>query len=572
MTNSMRHEAFYESGATSVPSLGIYGGWTAHPDSAAARQSSSQTHAHISVLLAGECLSDERRVCLAAMYERHGEAMISELNGLFSGLIVDRAEGRALLFNDRYGTERIYFHEAPDAIYFASEAKALLSVVPETRAFDEEGLAQFLAFGYTVSWRTLFRRIDLLEGGSIWSFGNGTSRRRRYFSPVAWESKPALSEKAFEEEFEHTFRRALPRYLGSGTAVGLSLTGGLDTRMIVACLPGLAGVPVTYTFAGQVDRTVDERLAGRVAAVRGLPHHVLRLEPDFLHDYARLVDRTVQITDGCFGATGAHEVYLNAKARQLAPIRLTGNFGSEVLRSMSTFKPVRLSRKVVDAGFAERVASAEVEAMRRSVHPVTFAAFNEIPWSLFGSLAAGRSQTTFRTPYLDNDVVALAYQAPEAARQSPRAALRLIRKNSAELSRIPTDRGLRATANGIGSIVERLTAAATFKLDYLYDEGLPHWLMPAESIFSGLSRIGLLGGHKYLPFRRWFRHELGPHVSAVLTDPKMSRLEVLNAPALPAIARDHVMGRGNYVREINAALTLESIDRLLLRGWSSSVS
>ena len=59
------------------------------------------------------------------------------------------------------------------------------------------------------------------------------------------------------------------------------------------------------------------------------------------------VDRTVYITDGCLGALGAHEIYLNAQACRLAPVRLTGNFGSEVLRGVSTFKPIGLSHDLL---------------------------------------------------------------------------------------------------------------------------------------------------------------------------------------------------------------------------------
>ena len=570
MVDCMRHETFYESGVVNVPELGVYAGWTAHRESAAARQS-SQIGEDVAVVLAGECVSDGEGTCLTALYGRYGDAFVADLNGLFSGLVIDRVQRRAVLFNDRYGMERIYVHETADAVYFASEAKALLRAVPETRALDERGTAQLLAFGCTLDGHTLFRNVKLLEGGSIWSFAGGDSRRSRYFVPEAWESRPVLSEDAFEEEFGSTFQRILPRYLGSGEGVGLALTGGLDTRMIMACLPDLAKPPVTYTFSGQ-QRTLDERIAARVAAVRDLQHHILRLGPDFLLDYGRLVDRTVYITDGCFGATGTHEVYLNAKARQLAPVRVTGNFGSEVLRSMSTFKPIRLSGKLVSGDFTAQVASAEEEAQRRPVHPVTFAAFHEIPWSLYGSVAAGRSQTTFRTPYLDTDVVALAYQAPVASRRSPNAALRLIRDRNSELARIPTDRGLTAAGPGVRSAASRMVADMTFKLDYLDKEGLPHWLMPADPALGALSRIGLLGWHKYLPFRHWFRHELSRHVQEVLTDRTMSRLGVLNASLLPTIVRDHIAGRRNYVREIGAALTLESIDRLLIRSWSSSRS
>ena len=93
-----------------------------------------------------------------------------ELNGLFSGLLIDRRRRRAFLFNDRYGVERVYVHQTEDATYFASEAKALLRVLPATRSFDDEGVAQFLTFGCPVEGRTLFRGIRSLEGGSVWTF------------------------------------------------------------------------------------------------------------------------------------------------------------------------------------------------------------------------------------------------------------------------------------------------------------------------------------------------------------------------------------------------------------------
>ncbi len=349
MVDCMRHEAFYESGVVNVPELGVYAGWTAHQASAAARQS-SQIGKDIAVVLAGECVSDGdgEGTCLTALYGHYGDAFVADLNGLFSGLVIDRVQRRAVLFNDRYGMERIYVHETADAVYFASEAKALLRAVPQTRALDETGMAQFLAFGCTLDGHTLFRDIKFLEGGSIWSFASGGSRKSRYFVPSVWESSPVLSEDAFEEEFGRTFEKILPRYLGSGEGVGLALTGGLDTRMIVACLPDLASPPVTYTFSGRKERTLDERIAARVAGVRELRHHILRLGPDFLPDYGRLVDRTVYITDGCFGATGTHEIYLNAKARQLAPVP-----GNRQLRQRSAPEYVHLQANQVVGGAGE---------------------------------------------------------------------------------------------------------------------------------------------------------------------------------------------------------------------------
>jgi asparagine synthase (glutamine-hydrolysing) len=253
-------------------------------------------------------------------------------------------------------------------------------------------------------------------------------------------------------------------------------------------------------------------------------------------------------------------------------VRLTGNFGSEVLRSMSTFKPIGLSPSLFHGDFGPQVSAAASRPPAAGDHPVTFSAFREIPWSLFGNLAAGRSQVTFRTPYLDNEIVALAFRAPMRSRQSPDAALSLIDRRHPALGGIPTDRGLMPGARGPAHVLRRLISEVTFKLDYLHKEGLPPSLSVADPLIGSLARFGFLGLHKYLPFRLWFRQELAGHVRGVLTDARTSRLPYWNRDMVAAMASDHISGRRNYVREINAVLTLEAIDRLLLRGsaWNAA--
>jgi asparagine synthase (glutamine-hydrolysing) len=90
--------------------------------------------------------------------------------------------------------------------------------------------------------------------------------------------------------------------------------------------------------------------------------------------------------------------------------------------------------------------------------------------------------------------------------------------------------------------------------------------MPFEPALGALDHAGVLGLHKYLPYRLWFRHELADYVTDVLTDSLTTRLPYWNAGMLASIVRDHVAGRHNYVREINAVLTLAAVDRLLVRG------
>jgi len=582
MAKSMEHESFYDSGLYSVPEMGIYAGWVAHKTSFATGQPFFNEQGDIALLISGECFVD-RQEChdlrkkghelgeaiaswLVHLYEEQGDRFFEKLNGLFSGLLIDKRHRKAFLFNDRYGVERIYWHETRDATYFASEAKALLRVLPELRGFDQEGVAQFLTFGCTLGQRTLFRGVQLLPGASVWSFENGKCQRRRYFSPETWESQSILPAESFATEFQETFKGVLPRYFESESRIGISLTAGLDSRMIMACLSQDGEKPVCYTFAGPRQDTLDARLAGRVARICGLEHEILRLGPDFFSNFASHTDRTAYITDGCVGPLAAHEIYLNRQARQLAPVRVTGVFGGEILRGVSMFKPFRLAPGLVNPDLEQSLNSLAAGWTRNGQHPVTFTAFREIPEKRFGTPAASRSQLSFRTPYLDNELVALAYRAPESLRASPLLPWSVVQENRQALSHIPTDMGVVARVSGLAAAPRRMVSKAVCKLDYLYAEGLPHWLSPFDRLFDRLgSGVRLFGWHKFLHYRKWFRRELADYVAGMLKEVQTRCSPLWNSSFLETLAREHINGRRNYVREIDAVLTLEAVDRLLLR-------
>jgi asparagine synthase (glutamine-hydrolysing) len=583
MVATMRHESFYATGTFTAPELGVVAGWIAHENSFASKQVFQNENQDIALIFAGECFTDaetKNRLkqnrhtfsetggdWLVHLYEEHGEKFFEKLNGLFSGLLIDQRQRKVFLFNDRYGMERIYWHETPDAFYFASEAKALLRILPELRAFDPDGVTQFLTFGSTLDERTLFRGIQRLPGGSFWKFINGHCVREKYFLPAVWEAQSALTSEDFETKLSETFNKILPPYFTADSKIGIALTGGLDTRMIMACRPQDSRNQTCYTFAGQGDdTTLDDKIAARIAATCGLDHQLLRLRPDFFSDFAAHADRTVYITDGTFGTTGTHEIYFHRQARALAAWRLTGNFGSEVLRGISTFKPIRLAPELFNADLARRInaATGELAAHRSKTHPDTFACFKEIPWNLFGSVAAGRSQVTFRTPFLDNEIVALAYQAPAQLRKSSLPCARFIHANNPALSAIPTDRGFTGHNSGPAFLARRIFAEVTFKMDYYYNEGLPRKLSafdPAYKFFAAKTKLA--GWHKYLHYSRWFRNELASHVNDKIA---IAQKNVFWQPAfLGKMAAQHIDGRANFASEINVVLTLEAVERLLFR-------
>src|SRR5438046_2788216 len=389
---------------------------------------------------------------------------------------------------DSFGTDQPFFNEQRDVVLlFSGECFA-----------DAELRADLRKKGHDVSQAAAGWLVHLYEEEGDRFFEKGKYQKRKYFSPKSGEFRTILSAEAFVAEFQETFQRILPRYFESESRTGISLTGGQDSRMIMACLPKVGEKPVCYTFSGENRDTLDALLAAQIANVCGLEHRILRIGRDFFSDFKSHVDRTVYITDGSLGSLGAHEIYLNNRARALSPVRVTGVFGGEILRGVSMFKPLHFAHELVNADLAAAVTSCTRRWSHDGEHPITFAAFHEIPEKRFATPAASRSQTTFRTPYLDNEIVALAYQAPETVRTSIDFTLSLVKANNPSLSKIPTDMGGMGEANRLATAPKRIFFRTICKVDYLRTEGLPHGLSRLDSLFTQLSSaLRIAGLHKY---------------------------------------------------------------------------
>ena len=230
------------------------------------------------------------------------------------------------------------------------------------------------------------------------------------------------------------------------------------------------------------------------------------------------------------------------------------------------FKPFPLSPCLVDPYLGQSLNSLAKEWSRNSHHPITFTAFREIPQKRFGTPAASRSQLTFRTPYLDNEIVALAYRAPKSLQGSPLPAWSLVESNNPILSHIPTDMGVAAKGSRLAAAPRRFLSKAVCKIDYLRTEGLPHNLSRLDSLFTQLSSaLRIAGLHKYLSYRTWFQRELAAYVDGIIKETQIRRSSLWNPRFLECMASDHAAGHKNYMHEIDAVLTLEVVERLLFR-------
>jgi asparagine synthase (glutamine-hydrolysing) len=582
MVAAVHHESYYATGTWMDESTGVYVGWVAHKKSFSDGMPASNEGGDVTLVFSGEEFPEPGTVrrlkerghsvvpqgpsYLVHLYEED-PAFLASLNGWFHGLLIDRNKGTTTLFNDRYGMRRIYHHESSEAFYFAAEAKAILAVRPELRTTDPRGLGEFVACGCVLENRTLFKNIHVLPPASAWVFRDGKIERRgEYFQADQWEGQSSLDPEAYYRQLREVFSRNLPRYFNGHERIGMSLTGGLDTRMVMAWHKPPAGSLPCYTFGGMFRECRDVIVARQVARTCGQTHEVIRLGGEFLSRFPHYAERTVYLADGCTDVSHSPDLCVNEKAREIAPIRMTGNYGGEVLRRVRLFKPVDPTPGLFSSDFLGQVDVAKETFTRvLQTHPLSFTVFRQAPWHHFGLLALEQTQLSLRSPYLDNELVRTVFRAPESAWQNNDVCLRLIADGKPALRQIRTDFGLAGDQGRLTAAATRKFLMFTHKAEYAYDYGMPQWVAKIDHLFSPLHLERLfLGRHKFYHFRVWYRDALSGYVRDMLLDSRTLSRPYVEPRGLEAIVRGHLKGDRNYTTAIHKVLTLELVHRLFI--------
>jgi asparagine synthase (glutamine-hydrolysing) len=579
MLGAMSREPFDIVGEWTGDRLGVRVGWVCHGGAFADCLPIWNETKDVCVLFTGEHFGDpddmhrlrtaghrfeaEDASALVHLYEDAGPDFIERLNGWFAGVVVDLRTDTIILYNDRYGLNRVYVYEDPDGLLFASEAKALLRVLPNSRRLEPRALAEFVSCGCVLQNRTLFPGLLLLPPASRWTFRLGQPpRKQTYFHPHTWESQRPLSDADFYTSLVETVPRVLKKYVRGPQQIAASLTGGLDSRLIMAWSRHAPGTLPCYSFAGPYRECLDVRIAREVARQCRQPHQTIPVGGHFLEHFPRHAVKAIQISDGLMDVTGSVELYVNEIARSVAPVRLTGSYGSEILRRNIAFNARAIDPAIYDADLV-RLAPTAVDTYRaeRECHPLSFIAFKQVPWHHHARLSLEQSQLTIRSPYLDNELVRLAYQA-----SSPDIGaapyLRLIAHGNPALARIPTDRGLRYPPIPVATAVAHLYREFEFRLEYAFDYGMPGWLasLSRSLLPSAVERL-ILGRHKFSHFRVWYRDTLGPWLKEILLDPQTHSRGHITASRLHSLVIEHTTGRANHTATLHKLLTIELVHR-----------
>lgn len=169
-----------------------------------------------------------------------GSGFVKRLNGMFAFAITEHATGRVVLGRDRLGIKPLYYSRNGAMLRFASSLPALLAAGGIDTEIDPVALNFYMTFHSVVPPpRTILKGVKKLPPATVWILEPDGSERFETF----WELRFGLpSERAnwsvddWEAGTLDVMRRAVERRLVADVPVGVLLSGGLDSSLIVGLL------------------------------------------------------------------------------------------------------------------------------------------------------------------------------------------------------------------------------------------------------------------------------------------------------------------------------------------------
>ena len=512
-------------------------------------------------------------------FAAQGPAFLSRLNGKFAAAIVDSRERRLTLVNDRFGMKPLYYAATADGLHFASEIKSLLANRQSPRQLNLRGLAQFFSFGQLFGQDTFVEGIEGLPPAACVTYDarTGQTNVERFWQPAAAPSA-SRTDPAWLDEVDARFAAAVDRQTRDADGLGISLSGGLDSRLILA-LVDHARVPVTSFSLGMAG-SLDHRCAEQMATLTNRRHHSHVLSHDFLHDFARHMRHMVHLTDGhylsqciviptlpVYRQLGI-KVLLRGHAGELLHMGKAYNFSLDAAAlaitnesQLESWLWQHLRAYMLDAVDGPLLAgadTAEVEQLARDsmrqaltcsagVEPVL-----QRVWHLFISERLRRetalsmvefgSVVETRLPYLDNDLVDTLLAAPPALKLGEAMQQHMLAKRKPEFLNIPNANT--GTRIGAGRVAQKL---ATLRMKVLAKLGVPGY-QPYE-------RLGL-----------WLRRELAPLVRDLLLAERTLDRGVFRADTLRCVVGQHLDHQRNHTYLLLALMIFEMGQREFLDG------
>jgi asparagine synthase (glutamine-hydrolysing) len=344
-------------------------------------------------------------------YEQWGADSLRRLNGMFAFAIWDRSRGELFIARDHLGIKPLYHTTVGNQFVFASEIKAVLEHPDYDREVDLEALAELFTFRYVPSPKTLLKRIFKVPPGHYMRVSAERQDLKRFWTWVP-QIRKTWNERALVEEYQSLLEDAIRIQLRSDVPLGLFLSSGVDSGVLLAVMSQYTSGPVrSFTIGFEDGGRMNEVSDAALMARRFGADHQAQLVT--AADYGSYFERYMSDLEEPVGHESAAAFYFVSKlARQQVKVALTGQGADEPWAGYDRYIGVKLSGiysrmpRLLTGGLAPLIARlpGRLEKFKRGVaslsEPDTLTRFTKIYSFFSAEMKAQLYRNGLREPFL----------------------------------------------------------------------------------------------------------------------------------------------------------------------------
>ncbi len=212
-------------------------------------------------------------------YKKWGVNCLKRLNGMFAFVIYDIKNNLIFGARDRLGEKPLKYFFDGKTFIFASEAKAILSVLKNKPDMDLEAVSDYLTLQYVPAPATGFKNIFKLPPASYFIYKNGKLNVNQYWQ-LDYSEKLNLSENEWIELLNEKINKSVKDRMVSDVPIGAFLSGGIDSGATTAYMAKNSSKSIKTFSVGFTDKNFDEtEYSKEIAKLYKTDHSYIRVNP-----------------------------------------------------------------------------------------------------------------------------------------------------------------------------------------------------------------------------------------------------------------------------------------------------
>lgn len=510
---------------------------------------------------------------ILARFQEKGEKCFGELNGIFHFLLFDKNARKIFLVSDKFGLQPLYYTHSAKFFGFAGEAKALSALPFFDKSIDYQSIGDFFHYGQILGNKTLFKNLKLLPPASFLTYEleTGTIKIEEY-----WQLETLfrnVQQKNFSQSMNDAvtaLKTSIENRSSLHDSLGLSLSGGLDSRTILAGLQEKSVGISTYTLG--LPGCTDQKLAQKMAKIGQTRHEFLELDQRYLNNFEQMTEQMIWLSDGMYHPHESTEI-LALEYFKRAPFKiLLRGHGGEIAKAALAY-PVMVHPemyKIQDKNSAlnyifniTNLGAKDID-LGRLIHPNRVKQIQSAPneslldsiGSLWGEIAAPdlcifyyirehirrqvvasleifRSTVEIRMPFVEEYFMAALFQLPTNQRKDGELHRQFVAQYMPQLVKVPnSNTGAPLNASALRLFV-------------------------TDKFHSIMKRFSILGFRHYTEFQKWYRTHFRESLQSILFSSTCAQRGIYEQQYLKEIVDRHISGKANYAHFLGTAAALE---------------